>query len=324
MNEHLNGIVAFVHAVEARSFAVAAQRLHLTRSAVGKKIARLEQRLGVRLFHRTTRRQTLTEDGQEYYERCVRALAELDAGAAALDTGRRIPSGRLRVSATALFGRHCVAPVLLNLARKHPAVRLEICFSDRVLDLIEEGFDLAVRIGDLPDSASLAARHLGTQRMAICGSPSYLAKHGCPTTVAELGKHTGIVYSRAGNLVPWLVREGDGPTSELRVDSRFCFDDMQVIADAAIAGVGLAWLPCWLIAPHVRSGALTLVMDSDRVLGRDVYAVWPQTRYLPAKTRATIDALVAEIPPMMGDIRGRSAIVNLPRHEAANKGTVHS
>jgi DNA-binding transcriptional LysR family regulator len=300
MNERLSGIVAFVRAVEAGSFAQAAERMRLTRSAVGKSIARLEERLGVRLFHRTTRRQSLTEDGQAYYERCVRVLAELDAAAAALETGQREPSGRLRVSVPVMFGRHCVAPVLLQLARKYPGLSVEVSFSDRVVDLIEEGFDLAVRIGTLADSGSLAARRLGSQRMAICAAPSYLAEHGQPTNVEDLQGHTGIAYGRAGQTAPWPVRDAAGSIREPRIESRLRFDDLQAIADAAVSGAGLAWLPCWLLTPHVRAGELVLVMDSQRVLATDIHAVWPQTRHLPSKVRVAIDALAVEIPAMIG------------------------
>jgi DNA-binding transcriptional LysR family regulator len=300
MSERLNGIATFVQAAEAGSFALAAERMRLTRSAVGKSIARLEQRLGVRLFHRTTRRQSLTEDGQAYYERCVRALAELDAAEAALDTGRRQPSGRLRISAPVLFGRHCVAPVLLDLARAHPRLGIEMSFTDRVVDLMEDGFDLAVRIGTLPDSASLTARRLGTQHMAICAAPSYLAERGRPTSIDELAGHAGILYSRSGHDVQWRVRDGDGRIREPRIESRLRFDDLQAIVDAAVIGAGLAWLPCWLLARHLRAGELTLVMDSEQVLATEIHAIWPQTRYLSLKTRAAIDALVAELPTMMG------------------------
>jgi DNA-binding transcriptional LysR family regulator len=306
MSERLNGIAAFVHCVEAGSFALAAERMHLTRSAVGKSIARLERRLRVRLFHRTTRRQSLTEDGQAYYERCVRALAELDAAEAALDTGRRAPTGILRVSVPVLFGRHCVAPVLLKLARQYPALSIEISFSDSVVDLVEAGFDLAVRIGTLPDSASLAARKLGTQRMGICASPSYLAAHGCPASVDDMSGHTSIVYGRNGHTSPWRVRDSDGQVRETLNHSRLRFDDLQAIADAAVAGAGLAWLPCWLLHPHVRAGELAMVMDSKRVLATDIHAVWPQTRYLPSKTRAAIEALAKEIPEMMGSPEGQA------------------
>jgi len=298
VSDRLSGIDAFVQAVEAGSFVLAAERLQLTRSAVGKSIARLEYRLGARLFHRTTRQLSLTEDGQAYYERCIRALAELDAATATLNTGKSEPRGRLRVSAPSLFGRHCVAPVLLELARQYPDLSLEMSFSDRVVDLVEEGFDLAVRVGTLPESASLAARRLGAQRMAICAAPSYLALHGSPDDVDGLGAHRAIAYARAGQIFPWRVRDGD-QIRDVRVDAHICFDDLQVITDAAVAGAGLAWLPCWLVSPHVRDGELELVMDSERVLSTDIHAVWPKARYLPAKTRAAIDTLVTRIPVMI-------------------------
>jgi DNA-binding transcriptional LysR family regulator len=303
VHDRLSGIAAFVQAVDSGSFAAAAERLRLTRSAVGKSIARLENRLGVRLFHRTTRQLNLTEDGQAYYERCVRALAELDAGSAALNSGKSEPRGRLRVTAPALFGRYCVAPVLLELARDYPDLSIDMSFSDRVVDLVEEGFDMAVRVGTLPDSASLAARRLGAQRMAICAAPSYLEQWGHPADFDDLHAHRALAYSRAGQVVPWRIRH-NGETRELRVNSRTCFDDLQVIADAAVAGAGLAWLPCWLVGPHLRAGHLTLVMDSERVLAADIHAVWPKARYLPAKIRVAVDALVSKVPLIIGDPPG--------------------
>jgi DNA-binding transcriptional LysR family regulator len=300
MNDRLTGIDTFVGAVDAGSFALAAERLGLTRSAVGKTIARLERRLGTRLFHRTTRQQSLTEDGQAYYERCVRALAELDAAEAALASGRREPRGRLRVSAPLLFGRHCVAPVLMALGREYPKLQVEMSFSDRVVDLVEEGFDLAVRIGPLRDSATLAARRLGSQAVGICASPAYLAEHGTPASVADFASHTAIVYGANGQAPQWRLRDADGQVREPSIGVGLRFDDVQVIADAAVAGHGLAWLPCWLMAPHLRTGALKLVMDSRQTVASDVYAVWPQTRWLPSKTRVAIDALVERVPPMLG------------------------
>jgi DNA-binding transcriptional LysR family regulator len=303
MSDRLHGISAFVEAVEAGSFAVAAQRMRLTRSAVGKSIARLEQRLGVRLFQRTTRSQSLTEDGQAYYERCVRALAELDAGASALDSGKCEAIGRLRVSVPVLFGRHCVTPVLMALAQRHPRMTIEISFSDTVVDLVEEKFDLAIRIGSLPDSSTLVARRLATQDMSICAAPSYLAQHGAPADIAQMSAHAGIAYGRAGRLEPWRVRDSNGEVHKPQVDIRLVFDDLQAITDAAVAGAGLAWLPCWLMSKHARAGELALVMDSDSVLPSEIYLVWPQSRYLPAKTRVAIDSLVAEIPAMVGQLQ---------------------
>src|SRR5258708_36834449 len=205
MNDKLHGITTFVQVVDAGSFTLAAERMNLTRSAVGKVISRLEARLGVRLLHRTTRSQTLTEAGQAYYDRCVRALAELDAAEADLESEQTEPRGRLRVSVPIAFGHHCVAPVLFALARRHTQLQIDISFTDRAVDLIEEGIDLAGRIGELRDSASLATRRLGRQHMSIGAAPSYLARHGTPVDLDELDGHGGIAYSRAGVLSPWRV-----------------------------------------------------------------------------------------------------------------------
>lgn len=299
-NDRLTGIDTFVQAVDAGSFALAAERLGLTRSAVGKTVARLERRLGTRLFQRTTRQQSLTEDGQAYYERCMRALAELDAAAAAFDSGRREPVGRLRVGVPLLFGRHCVAPVLAALANKYPKLQVEISFSDRVVDLVEEGFDLAVRIGPLRDSATLAARRLGSQAMGICAAPEYLAQRGTPRTLAEFEGHTAIVYGLNGSSAQWRIRGEGGSLHEPVIESRLRLDDVQAIADAAVAGYGLAWLPCWLMARYLASGELVLVTSSRSTVAAEVHAVWPQSRYLPTRTRVAIDALVEKVAAVLG------------------------
>jgi len=299
MNERLNDIEIFVHAVDAGSFAQAAIRLRRTRSAVAKGIARLERQLGVRLFNRTTRSQSLTEEGHAYYERCVRALAELDAAGAMFDARRSAPSGRLRVSAPVHFGRRCVAPLLLELAAQHPSLSIELSFSDRIVDLVEERFDLAVRIGPLHDSTSLAARRLGAQRMGICAAPSYLAARGLPVSADHLQTHDCIVYGPADRQITWRIRDHDR-VRDVHPNGRIYLDDWQAIADAAIAGAGLAWLPCWLSSPYIKSGELTLVMNSERVLATTIHAVWPKNRHLPAKTRFAIDLLAARIPAMMG------------------------
>ncbi|HEY9271462.1 LysR family transcriptional regulator, partial [Achromobacter sp.] len=297
--DRLDGIEVFVQVVEAGSFALAAQRLDLTRSAVGKSVARLEARLSARLFHRTTRRQSLTEDGQAYYGRCVRALAELQAAEAELDSGRREPQGRLRVSAPLVFGRQCIAPVLREMALQYPQLQLDISFTDRIVDLIEEGYDLAIRVGDLPDSASLAARRLGTQMMGITASPAYIQAHGRPASVGELAQHAGIIYAHNGVEKAWAVKDEDGKVTQLRLRPRLRLNDLQAIADAALAGAGVAWLPCWMLSRYVHSGELDVLMYCDRLASQEVHAMWPQARYLPSKTRAAIDALAARVPAML-------------------------
>jgi DNA-binding transcriptional LysR family regulator len=299
MTERLSGVFAFVQAAEAGSFALAAERMGLSRSAVGKTIGRLEGRLGVRLFHRTTRSQSLTDEGQAFYERCVRALAELEAAEAALDTGRRTPSGRLRISVPILFGRRCVAPILVDVARRHPRLELDISFTDRPVDLIEDGFDLVVRTGTLADNAGLVARRLGMQVMVICTAPAYLAEHGHPLTLDDLAGHESLAYGRGNRIVPWRFLSTDGRVREAQITSRMRFDDLEAIADAATAGAGLAWLPYWLVADRIRSGDLVKVLEGERGLGYDIHAVWPQTRHLPLKVRVVIDELAARIPATM-------------------------
>ncbi len=300
MSDRLNGISIFVEAAKAGSFALAAERMRLTRSAVGKSIARLEQRLGVRLFQRTTRSLNLTEEGQAYYERCEKALAELDAGALAIDRGNSEPVGRLRISVPVLFGRHCVAPLLLALAHKYSGLAIDISFSDHLVNLIDEGYDLAVRIGSLHDSSTLIARRIGTQRMVICAAPSYIMEHGKPNNIDELSKHAGIAYGRLGRIEPWRIRDNSGQIQKPQLNNRFVFDDLQAITEGAVAGFGLAWLPCWLISKHLGKGELEIVMNHNNVIATEIYAVWPQSHYLPIKTRTAIDALVAEIPKTLG------------------------
>ncbi|WP_338863712.1 LysR family transcriptional regulator [Myxococcus stipitatus] len=296
MTDRLSGVLVFVQAAEAGGFALAAQRLGLTRSAVGKSIARLEERLGTRLFQRTTRQQRLTDDGQVFYERCVRALSELEAGEAALDSGRSEPLGRLRVTSSVLFGRHLVAPLLCELAREHPGLELEMSFSDRVVDLIEDGYDLAIRVAPLADQAGLTARKLGAQMMVVCASPDYVARHGRPRTLEDLTRHEAITYGRQGLSKPWLFPDGKGGDTPVRVRGRLRLDDLEAIADAATQGMGIAWLPCWLIAEQLHRGELVDVLEGVGRHGNEIFAVWPQNKHLPMKVRGAIDRLAARLP----------------------------
>ncbi|AJP57805.1 LysR family transcriptional regulator [Pandoraea vervacti] len=298
MTNELDGVAVFVQVVEAGSFTLAAERLHLTRSAIGKVISRLEARLGVRLLHRTTRSHTLTEAGRVYYDRCVRALAELDAGAAEVESGLSEPRGRLRVSVPIAFGHQCVAPVLFGLARQHPKLQIDISFSDRAVDLIEEHFDLAVRIGDLRDTTRLEARRLGTQHLSIGASASYLAQYGKPVALEDFAGHTGISYSRNGTASAWQVLDADGSERELPITRQLSLDDVQAIADAGIAGLGLVYLPCWLLERHIAAGKLVAVRDLCGPRPLPIHVVWPKTPYLPSKTRCAVNALIADIPKL--------------------------
>lgn len=296
MRGRLDGVSVFVEAAEAGGFARAAERLALSRSAVGKSIARLETRLGVRLFHRTTRTQSLTEEGQAYYERCLRALEELRVGESMLDSGRREVVGRLRVTMPVLLGRYCVAPLLVEFAKDHPKLELHLCFNDRPVDLVAERFDLAVRNGALGQGNGLHARRLAAWRKVLCASPAYLEARGRPATIASLSEHDALVHWHAGQVYPWLLSDSDTEPNEVRPGGRLRFDDLQAIADAAAAGMGLAWLPYWLVRKRIADGSLVTIWDEQPTATMDSYAVWPTTEYVPLRLRLAIDMLVTKLP----------------------------
>lgn len=298
MKDRLAGISVFVEAVEAGGFSAAAVRLNLSRSSVGKAVARLEARLGVRLFHRTTRSQSLTEDGQTYYEHCLRALETIRTGEAMLESGRRCVSGRLRVSMPVLFGRRCVAPILTDLAHQYPELELDLNFSDLVVNVIEDGFDLVVRNGPLDRSADqLAARKIARQRLVVCAAPSYLEARGTPKRIEDIGEHETIAYGHAGRIYAWrFPKTEDAPAATIYPKARLRFDDIEAIADAAAKGMGIAWLPYWLVRNHILSGELVPILEDRPGLAIEAHALWPQSRHLPLRIRVAIDALVRELP----------------------------
>ncbi len=296
LRDAFDDVPTFVTVVEAGGFSAAARRLGLSRSAVSKAVARLEARLGVRLFQRTTRSQSLTEDGLAFHERCKRAVDELRAGAALLDSGRKTVSGKLRVSMPVLFGRLCVAPVLTRLAAFHPDLGLDLNFSDRPVDLIEDGFDLAVRNGPLGDASGVMSRRVARERTLVYASPSYIEQHGAPAMLGELTRHVAVTYARGGHLQRWRFPREGAPPADIMPPTRLRFDDLGAIADAAAAGFGLAWLPSWLVRAQVSSGALVHVLAHAPALVSDCHAIWPQTPHLPLRVRAAIDALAAELP----------------------------
>lgn len=302
MSQRLQGIEEFVAAVEAGSFALAAQRLHVTRSAVAKSIARLEARLGTRLFLRTTRSQSLTEEGHGYYERCRRALAELDAAEAMADAARCTATGLVRLSMPAMLGRLKVGPLLLALARRHPGLSLELSFNDRRVDLVEEGLDLAIRSGGLPDTADLVARPVGMQWMVLCAAPAYLAAHERPASVAELAassSHEAVFYSRDGQIWPWRFHDAEGRLVEVVLPSRLRCDSAEVLLEAAIGGMGLSRLPAWLAAEALVAGTLVRVFEEPRPFGFELNVIRHKSRYLPHKTRVVIDWLAEHLPPLL-------------------------
>lgn len=297
--DKLSGIEAFVAAVEAGSFAQAAQQLFLTRSAVGKSIARLEQRLGTRLLQRSARSLVLTQSGEEFYMRCLRILAELDAAQAAIDEGRKTPKGIVRVSAPVLFGRRCVSPVLLQLSERYPQLEFEVLFTDRRVDMVAQRVDLVVRSGPMDDSADIVARRLGGQAQLLCAAPAYIRKYGKPVAVGDLAGHKAVAYAYDGKAIPWRFFDGEGNMQEIMPSTQLRFDDLEAVAAAAVAGAGLARLPSWLLADYLQTGALQQVTLKEQFNQIDLHLAWPKTRYLPLKTRVLVDALVQALPDVL-------------------------
>ena len=303
MNERLQGIEVFIAAVEAGSFARAATRLHLTRSAVAKSIARLEARLGQRLFHRTTRQQRLTDEGERYYAHARRALDELDAADIALGESRQSPAGRVRITMPELLGRRCVAPLLLDLGREHPGLEFRLLLSDRRHHLIEEGLDLALRSGPLDDSSTMAARLVGHQSMGVYAAPAYLAAHPRPRNVKELiesrAEHDFLNYVHDDGLQPWRFDDGGQRSVAFDAPARFSCNSLELTAQAAADGLGLARLPSWLAAPAVRAGALVRVFDEARPFGYSLHLMWPRVHAMPSRLRLVIDTLALRLPPLI-------------------------
>lgn len=299
MSEQLKGISVFVSAVEAGGFALAAARLHLSRSAVGKTISRLEERLGVRLFARTTRSLTLTAEGALFYEHCLRALAEIKSAETLLDSGKQSVSGRLRVSMPVLYGRMCVAPLLTEFASGYPDLTLELLFSDRVADLVEDRLDLVIRTGSLPDSSELAARRLRVHRMVACASPAYLAQRGIPLTAEDLSQHKVINYAHAGKPQRWTIPDEHGVRHAFTPASYMLMDDLEAIAQATKAGFGIAMLPCWLVDNAIAQGELVRVLREDRENIYETHAVWVHSPHMALKVRLAVDMLVSKLPTSM-------------------------
>ncbi|UWU73514.1 LysR family transcriptional regulator [Bradyrhizobium huanghuaihaiense] len=291
VRDNLDGVAVFVEAVHAGGFARAAERLALTRSAVGKTIARMEARLGVRLFHRTTRSQSLTEDGQIYYEHCLRALEDLRAGAAIIESGRHEVSGRLKISMPLLFGRYRAEPILLELAAQHPKLELDLRFSDHLVDLVGEGFDLVIRNHAPGAGSALHVKKIASQRRVVCATPDYLATHGRPIDPASLVEHEALVYWHKDHVFPWTFRDADGRQIEPQLRWRLQFDSHEAIMAAALKNMGVACLLDWMVRDHFEAKRLVPLLEDFASPPVETYAVWPAAKFIPPRLRVTIDAL---------------------------------
>lgn len=299
-SERLKGIDVFVSVADLGSFAAAAERLNITGSAVSKGIARLEGRLKTRLFHRTTRRLSLTDAGTAFYRTCTGVLAELEEAELAMGAESAEPRGRLRIDLPASYGRLHALPAILCFVEDHALLLPHISFSDRFVDPVEEGIDIVLRIGgsDLWPVA-LGRRYLGAERLIFCASPAYLKQRGVPSVAGELDQHSCVVYGRGDGLVnPWLFAGAAPGDMERRVlPGRIAIGDGEGQVIAVMAGHGIAQLPTWLVSRQLDEGTLVQVLPQLATDGLGMNLVWLKSRQALPKVRALVDALGACLTP---------------------------
>jgi DNA-binding transcriptional LysR family regulator len=289
--DRLDAMQAFVAVADLRGFAPAARKLKLSPPAVTRLIAALEELLGARLLQRTTRSVTLTDAGTRYLERVRRILADVEEAESAAEGERSQPSGRLVISAPVGFGRLHVSPAVTAYLKRYPAVSAELRLEDRMVNLVEDGVDLAVRIGDLPDS-TLVARHVGEMRRIVVASPAYLERHGEPKTPAEIAGHQTIQFGATSASGEWRFVEG---TSDFRLDvtPRLSSNSADAAIQYAEQGGGLTRVLAYQAADGIRRGALKIVLQKFEQPALPIHIVYPTSRLLSAKVRAFID-LVTE------------------------------
>jgi len=285
--DKLRAMETFVHIVDTGSLTAAADALHSSLPSVVRTLAALEAELDVRLLNRTTRRIALTDEGREYVERCRRVLSEVDDAEAALTARRRNPRGRLRLTAPVMFGRMHVAPLVTDFVTRHPALQVDLSLLDRVVDLVEEGIDAAVRIGRLPDS-SLVAVTVGQTQRVICASPAYLKRFGTPMTVADLAAHRCVSFTGLAPGGEWLVGEG-GRAQHVPVTVVLSSNQIDAVLDACTRGVGIGQFLRYQVQALLDSGRLRLLLPAAGDEPLPIHVIYPHARLLSSNVRAFID-----------------------------------
>lgn len=295
--EHLAEMMTFAKVVETRSFSAAAQALATSKSLVSKQVGALENALGVRLLNRTTRRMSLTEIGAAYYEHCARIAQEIDAAAQTVTQLQAEPRGVLKITSPVIFASLHLAPALQTFMERYERVEVELNATDRVVDIVDEGYDLAIRITDHP-SPAMVARRIATVRWVTCASPAYLKRHGTPRTPQELSRHQCLVYR--GPTAPrsgWRYRVG-GKEIALPASGRCRVNSSETLLQLALEGAGIVLFPTYIVGPHLRRGRLKEILP-DSVANPDtaLYATYLPNRYMQPKVRAFIDHLLAHFGP---------------------------
>lgn len=289
--ENLTDIAVFVRVVERGSFTLAADDLSLSRAVVSKYVSRLEERLGARLMHRTTRRLSLTEAGAALFEASRGALERIEEAEAAVAQYQAAPKGRLRVSAPMSFGILFLGAAVAEFSRAQPGVTIDLRLDDRFVNLVEEGMDVAVRIGVLTDS-SLVARRIARAQSVACASPAYLDERGEPERPGDLAGHDCLLYSYLSTANVWRFQGSDGREIPVAVNGTLRANNGILLSDAAAAGRGIVMGPSFYVAARIRSGELRRILKAYRLPELGVHAVYPQRDFVPPKVRAFVDFLV--------------------------------
>jgi len=290
----LSDAEVFVSVVDSGGFSAAARRHGVTQPAISRRIAALEERLGARLLMRSTRRFGLSEPGRLFYERCRRVLAELEDAEQEVKTRSTSPRGTLRVAAPPLFARRVLVPRLGTFMRRYPEITVDLVLAERYVDLVEEGFELAIRLVDPGAGAALVARRVATFRIVVCCAPSYLRGRRAPARPRDLADHACLVQSATATRDEWSFRGPDGPHS-VRLAGPLRTNDLEAIHAAARAGIGIAVLPSFAVAGDLESGALRLLLDSFTLPPVKVWAVHAGRRHRSARLRAFLGWLVTAI-----------------------------
>jgi DNA-binding transcriptional LysR family regulator len=290
--DQLSAMRAFVRVAETRSFSAAARSSGTTQATISKRIAALEEMLGVKLLIRSSREQALTEAGQDYFDRCLPILEAVDEAENLARSSTNNPRGLLRITASADFGRPVLMPLLRKFMRHYPDISIDLVLSNYSLDLIAGGIDIAIRAGHFEDS-SLVAKPLGNMPLCLVAAPAYLEKHGRPKHPNELVDHECMLYSPAENPRRWYFKD-KGKTISVIVNGRFQCDDGDIILDMVLSGNGMTILPYWMVYEQLDSGELALLLADFAMPPGDIKMVYPDRKHLPLKTRYFLDFMAEQ------------------------------
>lgn len=287
----LSAIRAFVAIAQAGSVSLGASRIGLTRSAAGKALARLEDRLGARLLHRSTRSISLTADGNLFLDRCTQILADLADAEAAVRHDAPEPTGTLRLTLPETFGRAYVLPILHDFLKRWPKVSAEVSLTDRIVDIVDEGYDLAVRCGAGLSDSRMIARVVTRSANVVCASPEYLALHGEPRDMEDLMRHSRLTLGNVGTTRPWVLTPRDGQAIRINKRGRVNLDSGTALREAAIEGLGIAYLPSFLVNTDFAAGRLVPLLTDHGTEELMIHALYPHRRHLAAKVKLLVDRL---------------------------------